>query len=100
MYVSAIVTTARLTVSAVDPRAISLGSGETPSVEHREVPWIRFRKQLSPELAVEPRDLDYFFADLSRTREKCVFVINRKSLGEFLGRWDIISRSLDHLARG
>jgi len=100
IYVSAIVTTARLTVSAVDPGTISLGTGEAPSIEHREVPWIRFRKQLSPELAVEPRDLDYSFADLSRAREKCVFVINSESLGDFLRRWDLISRSLDQLARG
>lgn len=100
MYASVIVTTARLTVSSIDPNAISLKTGEVPAMAHREVPWIRFRKQLAPDLAVQPRNLDYSFSDLASAREKCVFVINSEALGQFLRCWDIISRSLDPLAQG
>jgi len=93
-YSAAIVTTARLSVTSVDSSKISLETGEALDLQHREVPWIRFRKQLSADFAIPPQDLDWSFSDLATAREKSTFVINASHLAEFLKSWDIIDRSL------
>lgn len=93
-YSAAIVTTARLSVTSIDSSKISIETGETMDLEHREVPWIRFRKQLSADFAIPPKDLDWSFSDLSTAREKSAFVINASHLAEFLKSWDIIDHSL------
>lgn len=99
MYTPVIVTTARLSVSSVDLSQISLDKGEAASMEHREVPFLRFRKQLSSEFAVEPSDLDWSFSDLSSAREKMAFVVNSQHVEYFLKCWDILSDSLRPLMR-
>lgn len=99
MYVPVIVTTARLSVSSVDASQISLDKGEAASIVHREVPFLRFRKQLSSEFAVAPSDLDWSFSDLSSAREKMTFVVNSQQIEYFLKCWDILSDSLRPLMR-
>lgn len=99
MYTPVIVTTARLSVSSVDLSQISLDKGEAAVIEHREVPFLRFRKQLTSDFAVAPSNLDWSFADLSSAREKMAFVVNSQHLEYFLRCWDIFSDSFQPLMR-
>lgn len=93
MYVPVIVTTARLSVSSVDTASLSLSTGEASRVTHREVPFVRFRKQLSSEFAIQPRDSNLEFAELANAREKMVFIVNAEHLGGFLKQWDTLNDS-------
>ena len=97
MYVSVIVTTARLHLSSFDPKMVLLSSGETAEASHQVVPWIRFRKQLSSEFAVPPRNADWDFGERALAKEKQVFVVNAGSLSNFLSQWEFASRSLSTL---
>ncbi|VXB72202.1 conserved hypothetical protein [Luteimonas sp. 9C] len=99
-YVSVIVTTAQLSASAIDAADISLANGEASSQQITEVPWIRFRKQLSNEFAVAPEDLDWSFDDISRSKEKVTFVVNSNHLVTFLDKWSLFNDSLLPLMRG
>jgi hypothetical protein len=94
MYSSLVVTTARLSVTSVDLSKISLSTGEASDLVHREVPWLRFRKQFSSEFAIQPKDLDSSFSDFALAREKSVFVVNASNLAKFLKEFDIIGDSL------
>lgn len=94
MYASVIVTTAKLHLSKFDPHEVSMNTGEITAVSHAVVPWIRFRKQLSSELAVEPQNIDWDFSELALAKEKQVFVVNVESLPDFLQKWEVSSRSL------
>ena len=96
-YSAVIVTTARISVTSVDSSKISLETGEALDLQHREVPWIRFRKQLSAEFAIPPKNLDWSFSDLATAREKSAFVINANHFGSFLKLWSIIDHSLKSL---
>lgn len=97
MYVSVIVTTARLHLSSFDPKMVLLSSGETAEASHQVVPWIRFRKQLSSEFDVPPRSADWDFGERALAKEKQVFVVNAESLSNFLSQWEVASRSLSTL---
>jgi len=94
MYASVIVTTAQLHVSRFDPHEVSMKSGEISAVTHAAVPWIRFRKQLSTEFAVEPKNIDWDFSELALAKEKQVFIVNLESLPTFLEQWEVNSNSL------
>lgn len=94
MYVSVIVTTARIVVSQIDPKLVSLKDGEASSIKHQVQPWVRFRKQFSPEFAVEPKNPEWSFSELAAAKEKIVFVVNAESLPEFLSKWEIEKNSL------
>lgn len=94
MYVAVVVTTARLHMSEFDPRQVNIPLGEAQAVSHREVQWIRFRKQLSSEFAVPPRNTDWDFSELALAKEKQVFIVNVSHLTDFLRRWQVIDRSL------
>lgn len=93
MYIPVIVTTARLSISSIDAASIALGNGEATAVLHREVPYLRFRKQLSSEFAVPRKEGQWGFAELASAREKMVFVINSLHLEEFLRSWGTYSDS-------
>jgi len=99
MYVSVIVTTARISISSVDMKTIALATGEASEITHRNVPFVRFRKQLSSEFAVERKNSDWSFAELATAREKLVFVVNSMHLEEFLRTWYIYDDSLRPLMR-
>lgn len=94
MYVPVIVTTARLHMSEFDPRQVNVAQGEAQAVSHREVEWVRFRKQLSSEIAVAPRNAEWNFSEIALAKEKQVFVVNVSHLTAFLKRWQVIDRSL------
>lgn len=96
-YVSILVTTARLHHSTLDASAVTLETGEAPSIQHTEVPWIRFRKQLSSEFAVEPDLSGWGFDRLAAAKEKQIFVVSAVHLTNFLKRWQLIDHSLTAL---
>jgi len=93
MYVSVIVTTARLSISTVDTASIALATGEASAISHREVPFLRFRKQLSSAFAVDRKGSDWGFTELATAREKMVFVVNSMHLEEFLQAWETSNES-------
>ena len=94
MYAAVIVTTARLHISRFSPTEVDLKTGEPANAEHQAVPWVRFRKQFSSELAVTPRNLQWDFAELGRAKEKQVFVVNAQELPKFLAEWGALTQSL------
>lgn len=94
MYASVIVTTAQLHLSRFDAHGVSMKTGEASAVTHAMLPWIRFRKQLSSEFAIEPKNTDWDFSELSLAKEKQVFVVNLESLPAFLEKWKVDSNSL------
>lgn len=93
LYVPVIVTSARLSISSVDTQSIALSTGEASAVTHREVPFVRFRKQLSSAFAVNPKGLERGFLELATAREKMVFVVNTTHLEPFLRAWEMHSDS-------
>lgn len=99
-YISVIVTTARLSVCAVDEDAINLATGETePSSAVFTVPWVRFRKQLTDEMVVVSPEMAWDPKELSRSKEKVVFVVNAAHLSEFLDKWSVSDQDVERLAR-
>lgn len=94
MYIPVIVTTARIIVSQFDPKLVDLKNGETATAAHQVQPWVRFRKQFSPEFAVEPRNPEWDFSALASAKEKVVFVVNIESLPDFLSKWSVQRNSL------
>lgn len=93
MYAPVIVTTARLSVSSVDASSLSLSTGEAGNVTHREVPFVRFRKQLSSAFAIQPNGSASDFSQLAAAREKMVFVVNAEHIARFLKLWDPLNDS-------
>jgi hypothetical protein len=94
MYVSVVVTTARLHVSQFDPNDIALETGEAHAVTHREIPWIRFRKQLSSDFAVTPQNAAWDFSELALAKEKQLFVVQIQAFASFMKQWRVIDNSL------
>jgi len=94
MYVPVIVTTARLVVSQLDPKLVTLQNGEASAIAHQVQPWIRFRKQFSSEYAVEPKNPEWNFSELAAAKEKLVFVVNVESFPDFLAKWRVQDHSL------
>jgi hypothetical protein len=97
MYAPLVITTARIHMSEFDPKDVELGIGEAKSISHREIPWVRFRKQLSSDLAVSPKNAEWSFSQLALAKEKQLFVVNIAHLTDFLKRWQVISQSLHAL---
>lgn len=98
-YVGVVVTTARLSVSAINPAEVSLADGQAENQTITEVPWIRFRKQLSHDLAVPPENLDWSFNGISKAKEKLTFIVNSGHLVRFLDEWKLFTESLRPLMR-
>jgi hypothetical protein len=97
MYGSVIVTTARIVCSAVDTSQVELATGDVPAAAHEEVPWVRFRKALSSEPAVEPTNPGWDFSSLATAKEKAVFVVHVLALTDFLREWAVVDASLNPL---
>jgi hypothetical protein len=89
IYFNVIVTTAPLYVCRVDPGSISLKDGTLDEAEFEEVPFVRFRKQLSPayELPANYAATGYF--DVARAKESTVFVVNSLHLVDFLTNFEL-----------
>ena len=101
-YINVIVTTAELKMAYFSPDVISLLDGTLSDARIEELPYLRFRKQLS----VRPNKLtaaDYL-EDKSGSRsamakENSIFVVRANALLEFLQRFQIPDhavRALDY----
>ena len=73
----------------IDSSAISLKDGTVGDVQTREVPYVRFRKQLSS--AYEVPELYRTFGDreVARAKENTVFVVNSMYLQDFLADFEL-----------
>jgi hypothetical protein len=94
MYFSVIVTTAKLNVCKFDPEQVSLIDGKVADQIFTEVPFVRFRKQLSnqtPHISPNFRD---GLNDLVRAKEHTVFVVNSEAVPEFLQGFDVNNQSI------
>jgi hypothetical protein len=84
-YVNIIVTTARLEVCRFDPATVDLQTGKVADGEFEPVPYIRFRKQLSPL----PADLEsqkmFRSGELATAKENTVLIVNATELVGLLG---------------
>jgi hypothetical protein len=98
IHVAVIVTTAKLTVANFNPDKLSLKDGNLPAdTQFEEVPFVRFRKQLSakPNLLTPA---DYANRHLLRARENTVFVVNAdQGLVPFLTTLDVDNGPLNSL---
>lgn len=97
MYFTVIVTTATLRVCSFEPSEISLEDGKLGHGIFSEVPFVRFRKQLStlpPPITIAETD-DHGL--LVRAKERTVFVVNSAALHAFLCAFAIDSAPLRHL---
>lgn len=98
-YTGIIVTTARLSISAIDDNEVTLQNGEATNQKITEVPWVKFRKQLSNDFAVAPEGIEWSFDGISKAKEKVTFVINSNHLVTFLDKWSLFSEDLRPLMR-
>jgi hypothetical protein len=94
MYFSVIVTTAKLQVCSFEPGKVSLSDGKVAETEFVEVPYIRFRKQLSTRPTLIPLYSVRGFHELVRAKEHTVFVVNAQALTEFLTDFEVDESAL------
>lgn len=93
-YFNIIVTTADLKVAKFDPRVVSLADGTLADAEIMDVPFVRFRKQLS----MRPTSLtpnDYMNGvNIAHAKQNTIFVVRADALLSFLKQFDIPNASI------
>ena len=95
MFFSAIVTTAKLKVCKFDSADISIADGVISKAEFSEVPFVRFRKQLSTRtVPAVDRDSGDAFLTLELAKEHTVFVVNSECFVEFLKEFEVNNNSV------
>jgi hypothetical protein len=94
MYFSVIVTTAKLQVCAFESEKVSLVDGKVADAEFTEVPFVRFRKQLSTRPASVPLTVVDGFYGFVRAKEHTVFVVNAEALPDFLATFEVDNKAL------
>ncbi len=85
-YINVIVTTATLEACRFDPSLVNLDTGKIGEIESEEVPFIRFRKQLSPRPQFSDQLGEWRFDTLARAKENTVLVVQATHFVEFLKR--------------
>ena len=94
LYFCAIVTTAKLKVCVFDPTTVTLEDGKLPSAVFDEVPFLRFRKQLSTrQIEVASLEQPTAYA-LARAKEQTVFVIEAEAIVRFLSEFELDNHAL------
>lgn len=97
IYYNVIVTTATLNVVNFDPKDITLENGEIKQAAHQEVPFVRFRKQLTTHACEgtfpEIKSREGFRVN----NEKTAFVINSMNLVEFLREFKASNGSVNRV---
>jgi len=83
-YFSAIVTTADLMVCNFDPNKVVIGNGEMDDAKFTNVPYLRFRKQISTYKMPEATWKESTARKIARHKENTVFVINANAFIDFL----------------
>ncbi|RJF98589.1 hypothetical protein D3871_08760 [Noviherbaspirillum saxi] len=96
IYFSVIVTTAHLKLCTFDPKEISLDDGKVSASSFQDVPYVRFRKQLSTQ-SLKPNFTEGL-GHLVRTKEHTVFVVNAEYFSDFLKSFEIDDRVFRRLA--
>ena len=87
-YFPLIVTTAELKVADFDPASVSLGDGELTTATIRDVPFVRFRKQLATRfVSLSPDDVEQL-GDPSYSMESSILVVRADCLVEFLSEFE------------
>lgn len=94
MYFSVIVTTAKLQVCTFEPEKVSLANGKLADAVFKEVPYVRFRKQLTTRPATIPLNVVDGFYNFVRAKEHTVFVVNAEALPNFLAAFEVDDGSL------
>ena len=89
IYFNVIVTTATLQVCAFDASKVSLSDGSISESSSKEVPYVRFRKQL-----LTSHDLSKAFdrhgrMNAAQAKENTVFIVNASHLSDFLVEFEI-----------
>lgn len=95
LYFNIIVTTAHIKVCDFDASAISIESGIINNASFRDVPYLRFRKQLSPNREISRFNRYSHF----KQKENTVFVVNSKSFIDFLSDFEHDDSSLDQVLK-
>lgn len=89
MCFSVIVTTATLQVCTFNPEHVSVIDGKVASTEFTEVPYLRFRKQLTVRPLPSQLTLADGFYDFAGAKEHTVFVVNAASFTKFLSEFEV-----------
>lgn len=89
IYFNLIVTTAKLQICSFNPSDISIEDGTLKDPCFEEVPYVRFRKQLSPTYNLPEVFKVSGNQDRARAKENTVFVVNSQHLVEFLVNFEI-----------
>lgn len=89
LFFNVIVTTAKLQVCEYDPAKIKLEDGNLIDAEFKEVPYIRYRKQLSPLYEIPEVYSTAGSYDVSRAKESTVFVVNSLHIHDFLKDFEL-----------
>ena len=84
LFFNMIVTTATLKVCVFADDAISLNDGKIHDARFREVPYLRFRKQLSARLPGAPSSSWPSPEELAYAKAQTLFVVNAEQLENFL----------------
>lgn len=100
VYISVIATTAKLEVCKFDPNDVDLEKGTIGTAEYEEVPYLRFRKQLSPHPKL-PNTGNWpgEFQALAKAKENTVLVIEASELPAFLQKIELDKR-IGHVVSG
>jgi hypothetical protein len=91
IYFPLLVTTARLQACTYRPEDISLATGKVANAKFNEVPFVRFRKQLSPTQIIPPVYATFGRKELAKAKEHTIFVVNSERIGEFLSAFSLDS---------
>jgi hypothetical protein len=91
LYGSVVVTTATLKVCTFSAATVSLADGHLPDADAGfvDVPFVRFRKQLSVHATPSPTDGRSGWESFARAKEHTVFVVNASHFENFLRQWTI-----------
>jgi hypothetical protein len=84
VYINMVVTTAKLKVASFDPAKVSLKDGTISNCEFSDVPFVRFRKQLSTRF---PKSLTFQSGDtahIANAKANTVLVVNAECLSDFI----------------
>lgn len=94
MYFGVIVTTATLRVCTFSPDQVSLADGKVTDAGYVEVPFVRFRKQLTTGPSALPLNVVDGVHSYARAKERTVFVVNAGALPNFLADFDVDNNSM------
>lgn len=91
LYFPVLITTAKLFACLYSQESISLATGTLANSKLEEVPFVRFRKQVSPSYQAPSVYATFNRRELSRAKENTIFVVNSERINEFLHEFDIDS---------